>query len=942
MKRTFTLLLISFSLLRLSAQENKLPANQRFVKIETANTSEQQALNEFKKEFKIDEKIQFKSVYSSQDKSGTIHHKFQQYYNNLKVEYGVVITHGKQGQVTSVNGELYNPGNLSTMPQLSVDQALERAKQDINAIAYLWENAEEAKLMNYQKPTGELVVFPNLKDNSVHLAYKLDVYASQPVSRQIVYVDAHSGEILFKNAVIKHLNEHAHTSSDKHFGKKSSALMAGTAATRYSGSRTIETDYTGTNYRLRDFTRGNGIITLNCQTSTSYQNAVDFTDNDNNWTSAEYNNNAKDNGALDAHWGAERTYDFWFDVFGRNSFDDNGTAIRSYVHYRTEYNNANWNGSVMNYGDGSSGGFDILTSIDVCGHEIGHAICTYTADLVYENESGAMNEGYSDIWGACIEHYGRTGSMSGTVSSDIWLIGEDISSTYLRSMENPNSKGDPDTYLGTYWYSGTGDNGGVHTNSGVLNHWFYILAAGETGFNNAPVPDVYSVTGIGLAEAAEIAYIMEHDYLTPNSTYADARKASIEVANILYCGNSPEVMAVTNAWYAVNVGEAYESAADDVALSVLEAPASISCNGAAASVSTLVTMRNQGTNTIDTVNISYTIDGGTATNVNWNGLINPCESVVYSLPITGMVRGAHTIQITTTVTNDGRSDNNTRSVIVLIDDQGTIGVANPFTTANDVLVTYNEDSADTPWERGIRTGGQLSSGVNNYVYTTNLTGNYSNMTKKYLVSQCYNLSNVSNPMISFDMKYDLELNWDIVYLEYSTDFGATWNVLGTKTTGWYNSDRTLASSGGSDCYNCPGAQWTGTSTTNTNYSYPLTDLNNETSVIFRVVFHSDEAVNQLGVNIDNFLISGTLSSESFETNSVMVYPNPSKGTFTLSLGTLEAKSVEVYDISGKKIYVREGISTPETTLDLTSAAQGIYFVKINTNTQPVVKRIVKE
>jgi Zn-dependent metalloprotease len=144
----------------------------------------------------------------------------------------------------------------------------------------------------------------------------------------------------------------------------------------------------------------------------------------------------------------------------------------------------------MTYGDGNN--FDVLTSLDVCGHEIGHAVCSNT-DLAYQNQSGAMNEGYSDVWGACVA-LGRTGSLDGELDPGVWLVGEDIggSGGPLRSMIDPNSEGDPDTYLGLNWTI-TADEGvcvpdrtindycGVHTNSGVLNHWFYITITAAGG-----------------------------------------------------------------------------------------------------------------------------------------------------------------------------------------------------------------------------------------------------------------------------------------------------------------------------------------------------------------------------------------------------------------------------------------------------------------------------
>ena len=218
--------------------------------------------------------------------------------------------------------------------------------------------------------------------------------------------------------------------------------------------------------------------------------------------------------------------------------------IRSYVHYKkttANLSNAYWNGSFMTYGDGASRPF---TSIDICGHEIGHAICTYTANLAYQNHSGAMNEGFSDIWGACIEHFGRTGSLSGTPVANVWKIGEDTTSggTGFRSMATPLTFGDPDTFRGTNWVAtaedgsctptSTNDYCGVHGNSGVMNHWFYILTAGASGTNNAPIAerDTYNVTGIGMVKSSQIAYYLERDYLTPNSNFFDAREFSTVVA----------------------------------------------------------------------------------------------------------------------------------------------------------------------------------------------------------------------------------------------------------------------------------------------------------------------------------------------------------------------------------------------------------------------------
>ena len=329
-------------------------------------------------------------------------------------------------------------------------------------------------------------------------------------------------------------------------------MIAANADTRYSGSQSIQTTLSGSSYILADATRGSGINTYNMKKGTSYTAAVNFTDADNNWTAAEYNNTNKDNGAFDAHWGAEKTYDYWSSVHGRNSYNNAGAAIKSYVHYSSAYDNAYWNGSVMTYGDGSGTYFDILTSIDVAGHEIGHAVCSSTSNLAYQKESGAMNEAFSDIWGACIEYFAAPNKAT-------WLIGEDIERRAghlsLRSMSNPKTELQPDTYGGTYWKTvnctplSNNDYCGVHTNSGVLNHWFYILTIGKTGTND--IGSSYNVSGIGIDKAAKIAFRTESVYLTSNSTYANARTYGIQSATDLYGANSAEVIATTNAFYAL-------------------------------------------------------------------------------------------------------------------------------------------------------------------------------------------------------------------------------------------------------------------------------------------------------------------------------------------------------------------------------------------------------
>lgn len=355
-----------------------------------------------------------------------------------------------------------------------------------------------------------------------------------------------------------------------------------------------------------------------------------------------------------------------------------------------------------------------------------------------------------------------------------------------------------------------------------------------------------------------------------------------------------------------------------------------------------VMVKNNGLSSVSSVTVNYTIDTAPF-NYVWNGTILSGQSKLITLPGLTLSRGVHTLTMNTTTVDDAYADNNSGSINFYSNDSGTVGVTNTFTNPADALISYSENGAGQ-WIRGVRaiSSGALNS-AGNTVYTTNLTGNYPNMAKSYLVSQCYNLATVTNPQISFAMKFELEQNYDVVYVQYSTDFGANWNLLGTTGTTWYNSDRTLATAG-NDCQNCPGGQWTGADTALKTYTYPLNALNSETNIIFRIVFHSDQAENKRGVNVDDFVINGTLSNQNFELNNVVVYPNPSKGIFNISLGDVQPTAITVYDLTGKIILSKKDIQTSnfETSLDLTNAALGIYFVKITANDQSTVKRIIKE
>ncbi|WP_298507304.1 M4 family metallopeptidase [uncultured Kordia sp.] len=916
----------------------------------TKEISPEKAQGEFLQKFNLDSNHTFQTTIVNQDRTGMKHERMQQYYNGIKIEFGTLIIHSKNNAVKSINGEVYNGLGVNLSPALSPQEAFEKATAFVGAQEYLWSNPSEAAAMNYSKPAGELVLLPEMDQYSglLNLAYKFDVYATQPVSRGEVYVDAQNGEILFNNKIIKHANNEGremlnNPANLKVTSEASTAFVTGSAQTSYSGLRDIETRLeTSGMYTLNDDARS--VFTRDAQNipfgGGYINNFAEFTDDDNIWSFP-----GLDNAALDAHWGAIQSYDYWLNVQGRDGIDGNGFAMRSYIHVANpngggSWVNAAWNGSVMSYGDGG-GGFQPLTSIDICAHEIGHGVTQFANNLVYARESGALNEGYSDLWGAAIEFYAKGNGDDLNPNAETWQIGEDIAANGLgiRSMSNPGLFGDPDTYEGNNWRptslagcptpNNSNDQCGVHSNSGVLNFWFYLLVQGGSGTNDAF--NAFNVTGIGMQKAEEIAYIVLRDYLTPNSTFLDTRNAAVDVALSLYGSNSPEAIATQDAFYAVNVGPQYVAQATDARLVSVSDP-EIHCG--LNTYSPRVRVENSGiTTAITSLDINYTIDGGAVNTYTFNGNIPVGATQDIDIPAITLTKGLHALSFTVDLTNDGDVTNNQEGFALRVNEIGTVQEVYDFESADDELLTY-ADGIPQLWSRGLYSqAGSVfeTTTLEGNVYATNLNGNYFQNTRSYLVTDCYNLDGVVNPELRFDMAFDIEQNWDFLYVEYSTNGGLNWNVLGSATDAdWYNSDRTFASSGNTDCFTCIGSQWTGTDTTMQEYKYNLSAFDDQSSIVFRFVLVTDQATNNEGVIVDNLIVDSVLSVEDIANNNAFsVYPNPSNGSFSIKAArNLGDVSVNVYDINGRSLYTKDVTLTGTIDFNLDSLQSGLYILQV--------------
>ena len=237
------------------------------------------------------------------------------------------------------------------------------------------------------------------------------------------------------------------------------------------------------------------------------------------------------------------TYDFYKQVFDRNSVDGRGLRLDSTVHYGQDYNNAFWNGTQMVYGDGDGQIFNRFTSsLDVIGHELTHGVTQYEAALEYQDQPGALNESFSDVFGSLVKQY----ALKQTAEKADWLIGaglftRKVKGVALRSMKAPGTAYDDPT-LGKDPQPGhmrdyvktSSDNGGVHINSGIPNHAFYLTAIG--------------IGGKAWEKAGKIWYITLRDRLQENSSFQDAANLSADVAGSLFGKDSKERKSVLKAW----------------------------------------------------------------------------------------------------------------------------------------------------------------------------------------------------------------------------------------------------------------------------------------------------------------------------------------------------------------------------------------------------------
>jgi bacillolysin len=476
--------------------------------------------------------------------AGRFIERADQYHQGVRVFGADVARQTAASQTVSVFGTVYD--DIAIDPRPAIGESAARAAIETHT-----------GLAVGRARGGELVILP-LPSGTYALTWKIRAAVAGDIREY--FVDALTGAVIFEYSDLQTQNAVGRATGVLGDSKKISTQSASGGFNLTDGLRppSIRTyDMKGNPERV--FSVVNGFTVLG---------AADLAaDTDNVWT---------DGAAADAHVYTGLTYDYYFRTYARKGLNDANISMRMLVHpvnladfgayastYPTMFANAFYAGAgYMVLGEGlpanvTSNGRSwnrLAGALDIVAHEITHGVTDYTSNLIYLNESGALNESFSDIMGTAVEFFYQLPG-DGLLKAD-YLCGEDIAravssnaSDGIRSLANPSAYGHPDHY--SLRFLGSGDNGGVHINSGISNHAFYLAVEGGTNRVSR-----LAVQGVGAANRRQIERVFYRAFtqlMTANSTFAMARIATIQAARDLYGSGSDPERAITEAWTAVGV-----------------------------------------------------------------------------------------------------------------------------------------------------------------------------------------------------------------------------------------------------------------------------------------------------------------------------------------------------------------------------------------------------
>ena len=464
------------------------------------------------------------------DFPGRRHLRFDQRVSGVRV-FGAQLVQqlGEDGATLSVSGTVDEGLSLDVRATVRADQAAREAERTggPGSIA-----VGEPELVVLAREAGPVLCWTTW----VRLDHQLER----------VFVDARAGEVVYRYSDLR------------------TEASVGLGSGVWGDRKKVSADSSGGGFRAEDRLRPPALATYDLRYSLSAAGealstgridpALVASDGDNDWS---------DGAVVDAHAYAGWTYDYYFKRHGRRGIDGRDLAVRSVTHFvprSFEFANAFWDplSSAMYYGDGDQEFATFSGALDVVAHELTHGVTQYTWNGIYEGESGALNEAFSDVMGTGAEFFHQAAG-TGRLQAD-WFLGEDLTfrfdppRTAVRSMENPalfcsasTGQCDPDHY--SRRYRGTADGGGVHHNSGIANQAFYLLAEG--GRNRTSGRRVEGLGAGGRERAERIFYRGFTAYLTPSATFRDARAATVRAGRDLY--GEADAAQVASAWSAVGV-----------------------------------------------------------------------------------------------------------------------------------------------------------------------------------------------------------------------------------------------------------------------------------------------------------------------------------------------------------------------------------------------------
>jgi len=482
-----------------------------------------------------DGRLDIASVQADTMIPGRTHERLVQRHDGLTVFGGELVRQVDGGVTVSIFGRLFDNVSLaSRVPAL--DERAARAA------------AENADGPGAVAGGAALGILPTSR--GFVLVYRLTVRSPRDI--QVYFVNAGTGAIERRTTRIRTdaaIGTGTGVLSDK---KKMSVdqltgVFAAVDLLRPASLFTL--DFHGSHTRFSDFLQNGALFGSDIATATT-----------NTWT---------DGPVVDAHVYQGWVYDYYYKRFGRHGLDDKDIEVIGLVHplaradaplytpdiVGTFINNAAYVGDgFIFYGDGDGKLFDYLAGgLDVVGHELTHGVTDYTSQLDYQDEPGALNEAFSDIMGTSIEFFFEKGKPP--QKGPNFVMGEDVTRAppgFIRSLQNPIEAGTPDHYSLRQYIGTQIDHGGVHVNSTIVSHAFYLAVAG--GRNRV---SGITVTGIGLSNIERMERIFYRAFafmLTPQSQFIDARNATLQAAADLYGASSNERAQLQQAWTAVGIG----------------------------------------------------------------------------------------------------------------------------------------------------------------------------------------------------------------------------------------------------------------------------------------------------------------------------------------------------------------------------------------------------